>query len=278
MAIPSFTYQEFNPNPLLKPFVKCYGIFEYNMTENQRINNIYIPFGSPYITISYKGRIESYKTPFPPKDFVNHQVGGQMKEYFSYSHSGNSGLLGIVFQPIGFYYLFKKRMYEFTQKAFDVKDVLGQKGAIFIEELKAANSNRERIFLTEKFLIENLGRASIKMDDCDHTLELIRLNPGLPLDDITRYLKVTSRHLRRIFKEKVGIGPKYYQKICRIHRILQLTQEDGDFDLLELAFYCGYFDQSHFIKDFKQFTGKTPFQYFNKNSRRLEIAGIHIKN
>jgi len=96
----------------------------------------------------------------------------------------------------------------------------------------------------------------------------------IPLDQICHYLRISPRSLRRKFKEKVGLGPKYYIRICRFHHILRLSHATQDLDVQDLAFLGGYHDLSHFTKDFKLFTGKTPFDYFMNNNRNLELAGV----
>jgi transcriptional regulator GlxA family with amidase domain len=72
---------------------------------------------------------------------------------------------------------------------------------------------------------------------------------------------ITERQLERLFKKYIGLSPKFYSRIIRFNHIFQLVKEKR-ISWLEITHLSGYFDQSHFIRDFKAFTGEEPSQYF----------------
>ncbi len=70
-----------------------------------------------------------------------------------------------------------------------------------------------------------------------------------------------ERQLQRLFKRYIGLSPKYYARIIRFNHIFQLIKEGGH-NWAEIIFLSGYYDQSHFIRNFKAFTGEDPSGYF----------------
>jgi AraC-like DNA-binding protein len=73
------------------------------------------------------------------------------------------------------------------------------------------------------------------------------------------------KQFERIFSEHIGISPKQYLKIIRFQFAIFQKQQNANMNLLDVSFKSGYYDQSHFINDFKSLSGLTPKQYFSKN-------------
>jgi AraC-like DNA-binding protein len=111
-------------------------------------------------------------------------------------------------------------------------------------------------------------------DHVEYAIKDINQHPTHTIEDVCRQLKVTSRHLRRQFKEKIGIGPKYYLRIKRVNKAIALTRNNPRINLQDIVFQCNFFDQSHMAKEFNLFTGKTPYDYIVKNNRNLEMGII----
>jgi AraC-like DNA-binding protein len=71
-------------------------------------------------------------------------------------------------------------------------------------------------------------------------------------------LGVSERHLRRMFRETVGVGPKAFAKLMRFHRALRVAREDGRASWASIAAAAGYYDQAHLIAEFRAIAGVTP--------------------
>ena len=69
------------------------------------------------------------------------------------------------------------------------------------------------------------------------------------------------KRLERMFKKQVGLSPKAYSKVVRVQHILQQLEAAPGQKLVELAYHAGYFDQAHFIREFRSVTGVTPRQH-----------------
>jgi len=267
-------YKEFPPSKLLAPYVKCYAILEHNLDEGIKLSDGLGPFGCPYLTIKYRGNVWSGMAPLDGQEYAENHVAGQMLQLFRFHHSGNSGMLAIVFQPTGLHKFLRLPMSEFTQNFLNLELCFGNEGNELLERITTSASVEEKVQHCEIFLSRWLKKSSLQMDVTDRAIELIRQDSSLQVDDLCKILNISSRHLRRKFHEKVGIGPKHYIRICRFHQAIRLRRSSYQLDLMDLSLRCGFYDQSHFCSEFRKFTGKTPFEYFIKNNPNLEVGGI----
>ena len=78
---------------------------------------------------------------------------------------------------------------------------------------------------------------------------------------VDRLSAISGRHLRRRFKEVVGISPKYFARIVRFHQVASHIENEKRLDFAHVAAQYGYADQAHLIREFRQFSGKTPLQF-----------------
>jgi len=114
----------------------------------------------------------------------------------------------------------------------------------------------------QEFLI---GRALTQSYDLKHVqaaAKLLHHTKGqCRIEELADYCHTSVRQLQRKFQEAVGASPKFFARTLRFEQAQCRLMFEPDADLTSLAYDCGYFDQAHFIKDFKDFTGKTPSEY-----------------
>jgi AraC-like DNA-binding protein len=95
--------------------------------------------------------------------------------------------------------------------------------------------------------------------------ELRQQDTPLTMETMATRYGITARYMQQLFLQYTGLTPKLYSQINRFQKSLQLVTA-GDESLTSIAYECGYADQSHFIKEFKSFTGTTPSGYSPDNS------------
>lgn len=118
-------------------------------------------------------------------------------------------------------------------------------------------------FLTSKLCARDLG---LKDEVAEHAVRFIlqnHLNPDWA--ELVRQCGISHRYLQRIFMEKIGFSPKFYHRIVRFQQVLKYLGQTPKANFTDTAHRFGYFDQAHFIKDFKQFTNTTPSRFFEAN-------------
>jgi AraC-like DNA-binding protein len=139
---------------------------------------------------------------------------------------------------------------------------LGHPDINVIENLvKKADGHMANINTVSEYLSKNLR----VIDDrgINNAVEKILSSNGtISVNDICRDSGCSERQLERLFRKYIGLSPKLYSRIVRFAYIFQHMQGSKKMNGSELGIASGYYDQSHFIRNFKAFTGEDPSQYF----------------
>jgi AraC-like DNA-binding protein len=253
-------FKRAEPANQLKSFVKEYWLVENDDTtpSKQKIIpdgfcEIIFHYGEPY-RINLHGEWETQS---------NMLFAGQISNHFYLENTGSSGIIGIKLQPAAFYFLFGLEMPQFTNKVVELGSVLPGNfinAAVGLTDKKITPD--QRIQTAESWLLAILQKQSIKnIFKVQQALDIIFEQNGMrDIETIAQKINYTRRHLEREFKKVVGLTPKLFSRIIRFNYIFQILKE-GDASWISIALDSGHFDQAHFIKNFKEFTGEEPSQY-----------------
>ena len=270
-------YQKISPAPHLAPFVACYFVWEKDdsLLQPLRIESPPTGFASMVFNYgdSYHVRTEKGSQP-APLAFLS----GQSTHQYELELTGRIGMTGIVFKPAGLSSLFGVPMYEFSNERVLLADVLGagherQTAAVLGEQIANCTTDAGRVAVLEGFLNRQLLRRGNRFDRTDYVANLMMDKRGvLNVSELENDLFVCRRQFERQFLQKVGVSPKYYARIRRIgYLCAELAAKRWQItDWQDLIYRCGYYDQSHFIRDFTQFTGKRPAVYLKDNAELMQ--------
>ena len=143
------------------------------------------------------------------------------------------------------------------------------------EELEGVTDNARRVEAAEEFLLRHAH--DLELDPfVSNALACIEETQGtVRIEELSRRVGLSQSALERRFRRSVGTSPKHFESILRFKSALRLRASGQD--LTWIAHSAGYSDQSHFNKDFKQFTGLAPSQFFDqtiqcKNAEFLQVA------
>jgi len=185
-------------------------------------------------------------------------LGGQLKTYFYLKNTGRSGIFGITFKPAALTHLFGLHMSRYSHRVVNLSSVPGPWNSL-IGKIQACTTPRMRIQATERFLAPFLKDISAKpVEKCIHFLH--RNHGTGSMSNLCAEASITERQLQRLFNRYIGVSPKYYARILRFNHIFSLMK-DGKVEWADVVFLSGYYDQSHFIRDFKNFTGEDPTSF-----------------
>ena len=106
----------------------------------------------------------------------------------------------------------------------------------------------------------------------DFIINQLNQKPGLTVEQLTAKTGFTRKHLVQRFKEEAGLTIKQYQVIYRLYRVLKEIDNTDRVSWARIACQFGFYDQSHFIRDFKQHTGFTPSDYLKQERSQKSIA------
>ena len=190
--------------------------------------------------------------------------GQPMSHRLSLSNRRGIDILGVKLKPSAIYVLTGVDMHHLVDDIVPVEDVWPKREVhALCETLHGCWEDRSMIDALEHFLLKKLGQREALTKDCRILLtatgmETLRWNS---LNDIKEFTCFSERSLERHFKQRMGMSPKTYFRICRFNTVKTRLDQHPASSWQELAFNSGYYDQSHFIKEFKRFSGKTPGQY-----------------
>jgi transcriptional regulator GlxA family with amidase domain len=102
---------------------------------------------------------------------------------------------------------------------------------------------------------------------------LFQMKGQISVVELAQRLGISKRNLERRFSQEIGLSPKQLAKTIRLQALLKMLNQSQSKSLTELALECGYYDQAHFIKDFKEFTGLSPKQFYADN---LKMSNLFI--
>jgi len=266
-------YKEFAPDNLLKNHVQCYFVCETDIavfTEDK-------VFATGFIEIMFNLGTDGPQQ-IKNGDLITQpdvQLWGQTIQPFTFASFGKHSMLGIRFFTHSAACFFDERIELFNDQVIDFKDIGGKETALLYSKLLEAESLDRRIELLDEFLLKRLSFSANKFS----RLRLVNsIMHDLSKDDFfenihsvaSRY-GISSRYLQKIFLDYSGLTPNLFSKIARFQKSLHLVA-GNDLSLTTIAHQCGYFDQSHFIKDFKFFTGSTPSRFSPESSTDLSAA------
>ncbi len=208
---------------------------------------------------------EEYETPAV-------SIFGQIDQCFEAIHWPGSYSLGVLLHPTVLSKFLHEDMTAFANRAFDGRSIRQDLQILHrqLEETQGVKNKTEKLnyFFAKAFL--NLPST---LTIADAALNLMH-RPMMPsIKSLAHQLKISERYLETQFKKYVGLSPKTYSLIIRFKRMEQQLQTKSSVSWEQLDFAHEYYDQNHFIKDFKRFTGHTPSDYLMNN---LEMGRSYL--
>lgn len=266
-------YNKYSPDPLLKPFVECYYIWESEVSSNNELVVESPPNGFCSIVFNYGDTYFLQNKKYERLQVPSQFVAGQSLYSYKLFLSGTIGIAGIVLKPAALATLFNLNTYEFTEERTDLlavfsKNFIGK----YIQRVKEADNSEERIKAMEAFLLFQYHTKKPETDFIDEAANSIIEKKGLlNVTDLLKSSNMSRRTFERKFFQKVGLSPKYYARIRRIGYLCNLIAGKQKVNWADVFYECEFYDQAHFIKDFEEFTGRTPQQYLKENT---ELANL----
>lgn len=264
-------YQTFEPSDDLKAFVKCFWQLESPAEEIPQKQRI-IPDGCMEMIFHfgdlYKQYMRSGKAVIQPRCCVF----GQLTAPLEIEPVGVTGIFSVRFHPDGFLPFSDLPIKDYENKAVPLELAFKESGQQLAEEVSDTRSPEKKIEIIESFLLKKLKKPDTIDKIIHSTLQTIFDSNGqLSVDMLSEQLKIHRKKLERKFSTSVGISPKQLSKIIRIQSTLKRMYEKKHTTLTNLAYDGEYYDQAHFIKDFKEFTGVTPKQFYSENLKMSSL-------
>ncbi|MFT2008116.1 AraC family transcriptional regulator [Pontibacter sp. 13R65] len=252
-------YQTFQPHLDLQSVVKCYWTLEVpaeNNAEKQRI----VPDGCIEMAFILGDDIKRFTS---GTDFMlqpRAMVLGQTIDPFYIQPVGYVNTFAIRFYPYGFANFINTPVKKLANKETSIAELFGQSTADELEQkINHATDTQQRIGIIETYLLNKLNEKATIDNIVTSTIDTLLATSGsMPINAILKEDLSKRRQLERKFLKHIGISPKQLGKVIRLQTALKLLLNQKTETLTQIAYESEYYDQNHFIKDFKEFTGTTP--------------------
>jgi AraC-like DNA-binding protein len=266
------------PSPALRAFIRIYRIIDF-----------YFPDAPPPFPKLYTPRPETCLQ-FYPKDRekLTYPDSQQLFTGISSSFSGQHTVtqnrfvpksflsVQVIFQPGAFTRITGIPVSAMTNTLLPAEEVFGKTADQVTEQLLYATDYPHMIRIIENYLLQIMR----KKDSREHRVgQIARImlqdNGAYSLDYFLKEACYSQRQFDRKFTELMGISPKRYLRIIRFDRAFRMKNRYPEKDWLSIALHCGYYDYQHLAKDYQEFTGLTPAQFFETDNQGPDrLAGV----
>lgn len=263
-------YLTFKPHNDLESIVKFYWTLEVPFDPKNQKQKI-VPDGCIEMTFNFRDKIKKI---ISETEFIlqpNTMVMGQRTKSFDILPVGNVDTFAVCFYPIGFANFVEIPLENLVDKEIPISELFEQAEACELEQrMIQAIDAQERIDIIETFLLKKLNEKNTISNIVKSTVEsLLKANGTTPINVLLKNDTSKRRQLERHFKKQIGISPKQLGKAIRLQATLNLLLNKKKETLTDIAYESEYFDQAHFTKDFKEFTGINPKEFLGNENMAL---------
>lgn len=252
------------PTEILSKYIKNYLIVEIDHSIDFISKERVFPCGNATLVFHYGSPSKFQKKNSSEYIEPNIVICGQQTNYYDLSLSGKTGMILIVFKPHGVKSFFNFPITELLNENLSLQDLANNDAIELNDKLFNSSTNEQRINHLENFLIQRLIQNE-DFDRVDHAVKMIKNSKGqIKTHEIAQEVCLGIKQFERIFSKHVGLNPKKFTSIIRFQNVIQMKRKYKTSNMYQLASDNGYYDQSHFIHDFKSLTDLTPRVFFNK--------------
>ncbi|MDB5249173.1 MAG: AraC family transcriptional regulator [Segetibacter sp.] len=265
---------EITPCPALQSFIRCYTLREFNTGDEDFIK----PLPAYHeVTISFILAGNFFSSKNSSSDHVaghrSHLVGLQTETKGAIIFNGDIKFFTILFKPNGFYRLYGIPLNTITDNIYNLADISLKGVDEYNDRLNEAKNLQELKNLSDKFFVSHLNKSKSKdpYSSITSTSSLIfDTNGNVNIKSLASDANMSLRSFEMNFTQQVGIPPKLFSRITRFNYALMIKMKNMSKSWTDICHHCGYYDQMHFIKEFKQFTGNTPLNFYKNTPLPIE--------
>jgi AraC-like DNA-binding protein len=243
-------YREFLPNVKLQDFIYCY--WELKTTEAMDASYIYRVVADGCMDIFFE--LDNPQASY---------IMGFSKNYAEFSIGKTFHYIGIRFLPSMFPNIFKVDAGELSNRVESLQDVLPGISTFITHTFQPQQPTHSLNVVLDKYFLNHLSKTALTTDNrLYNAINIILQKRGVLNIETDLDIGISPRQLRRLFEFYIGDSAKAFSKVVRFQTILHAKPSVQSLRENKLFFDSGYYDQAHFIKEFKSFYGITPTQAF----------------
>ena len=243
-------------HPLLKKIVRHFAFQSLDGTGNANQWMTLFPNCTTNLCITLDSDLVSNNA-----GLMNNTISTSCIRPVTFSRLKTIEMAVIQLEPYGFHLLTGLPMQKYKNRFFQLDDFFS---ALVLENLYQrlydASEDVLKIKILEEFVLAQITTQAVD-DRILFATHQIQQKPDTQLDDLMLHLNLSARRIRDLFALHIGISPKYYLRLSRFNHTTNEVSRNNYKSLTEIALAKGYFDQAHFIKEFKEFGGLSPNQF-----------------
>jgi AraC-like DNA-binding protein len=260
----------YKPKPPLSKFVDSFWLYEGY--EAQQQTERILPTGTLELVINLRQnelRFYDAEDPENCSRLSGAVVSGASGRGFT--PAAETLIIGVHFKPGGAFPFLGLPAGDLADTHVDVETLWGPSASRLRERLCEARTSAERFQLLQEALLSRLCHDVEQHYAVSAALEMFGQNQAGPkVRQAAKYLGLSQRRFIQVFKAEVGMTPKLFSRIQRFQRTRTFIQQSPSPNWAALALEFGYFDQSHLIREFLEFSGLSPSDYLNRHKSFIE--------
>ena len=230
-----------------------------------------LPTGTIELMINFGAPHRKYNQSETAFDLMSEGwIAGFQTDYIVNEPIAETDMLGVRFKPGGAYPFLGEVIYDLHNAVVDLEAVWGYEAADLREQLWARPTVHGRFALLQEHLLERLTANLYGLELVQYAVQTLDQHTGrLSIRELSDQVGLSQKHLIHQFKKMIGASPKQVARVLKLQKVLHLIDPTQLVNWSAIAHACGYYDQAHFNRDFKSFTGLTPAEY-------VELRQVHF--
>jgi AraC-like DNA-binding protein len=206
-------------------------------------------------------------------------LSGAHSEYQVISTAMQRSVIGVHFKPGGAFPFLRMPAGELRDTTVSLETLWGAEAEDLRDRLLEAPTPQARIEVLERVLLDELARGFDAHGAVDFALHRFMAKPqAITVAGVTEQIGLSPKRFIQVFRDETGFTPKVFCRIRRFQQALDLMEGRRSVEWAEVALDCGYFDQAHFIHDFRAFSGTNPTSYLaNRTEHRNHVPLLHSR-
>jgi AraC-like DNA-binding protein len=251
------------PPPPLSNHVDSFWIYK-GIDTGQQAERI-LPTGTLELVINLRQNELSFHAPETVSRFSGAIISGAHGRGLMPDNPNKIHLIGVHFKPGGAFPFLGLPAGDLADTHVDLENIWGSAAGRLRERMCEARTANEKFRLLEQALLSRLRNGVDQHYAVSAALEMFRKHPAPPrVREAAKYVGLSQRRFIQAFKTEVGLTPKLFSRIQRFQRTRSIIHRDPSPDWASVALDLGYFDQSHLIREFLEFSGHSPTTYLNR--------------
>jgi AraC-like DNA-binding protein len=245
-------FDKFIPTDQLRHYIKYFAVSENDIEREYKV----FPSTGLVIGFQYRGQLSIIQNDSEDK-LTAAGITGISDSYKAFRNSANIGTILVYFTEIGFAHFASHPAHELFNLSVSLVDIFDKNSVGEMEEkLTFARTDKQRIHTVERFLLSQLKNIETDKLVVEAVKIIYQTKGTIRIKELNERLFISQSPFEKRFRKLVGTTPKKFSSIVRFNAVLDNLGNTKS--LTDICYDNNFFDQAHFIKDFKQYTGDTP--------------------